>query len=396
MTSSSQLSVEIGVDGTLFKMETSNQQRYTLTRACDQCIKVKRKCTRDLPHCRRCAKRKITCYYRNEPLAGRSHRPLAKTLDTDNNLKEKIVSLEHLISTSTKPEHSSSQNTYYVTQRYRFNATTLDTLRFLGYPEVILSMDQPSVSYLFVCLRGMPETFLRCRGTPFIHSQMYKDGLPPLLQTIHSLCSKQANEKNQMTVYEAISKASRELILSIPAAHTFSAKLVFTQPLILLQIITLFFPTISILQQMAENRIPLLQKFIREIYHTAPATLPLSMSRYQAWLLVESCRRTIHVAHLVDELHSMLTRGTFTLRLFISALPIDRNGGLWDWDVSQLVDGEENKQLEEYLRSSGLISYRELMEKWDGGKYKHPTPFDEILIIACAGVGNVKRARTVN
>lgn len=373
-------------------MDNSDQLKHTLTRACDQCVKIKRRCTRDLPHCRRCEKRKTLCSYRNEPLTRVSHRVTSRTATTKCFSGVELMSPENRHVHSTKSQLSRSWKIYHVNHQYRINATALATLRFLGSPELVSSMAESTVNYLFGSLRDMIGTFSSRQKTPFIHAEMYKDGLPPLLRTFHSLCSAQTSDEKPNIIHEAISKAWLELLLCIPSSHTFTAKLTLTHSLILLQIITLFTPTTPLLLQQAEHRIPLLQRLARELYCCAPSSLPSSMSRYQAYLLAESCRRTIHVANIIDELHSMLTRGTYTVNLSISVMPIDRNGGLWDCDVSLLEDGEYNVELDQQLRHTELISYRELLLRWDGGMYRCPTPFDEILIVVCVGVKDVRQS----
>jgi hypothetical protein len=142
--------------------------------------------------------------------------------------------------------------------------------------------------------------FVRNGGTLFIHRQLYQDGLPDPLQDIFALCTMDIHHSNanQHIISRAISSTASHLIQSIPSTYTFTFKLAFVQSLILLQIITLFSPTIyQALRQQAKCRMPLLKVWAVKLYQSAPSYLPASMTPRQAWVLAESCRRTIHMCH---------------------------------------------------------------------------------------------------
>ena len=370
-------------------MEKSNtSNRSALSRGCDQCIKIKRKCSRTLPQCERCVKRNSHCSYKNQPLA--DELPLAMDAGGSKKVQQSGTSM---ILAHTGPSFDAGSNTYYIAHDFRSHAVKLETPRLLGHLKFILPVDKKTVVYLLEYLRSTIGLFARSSGTSFIHPNMYKEGLPPLLQTMFSLCRLHTSKPDPRVFHQAIAKVAQELVLSIPSTCSFKAKLALAQSFILLEIMTLFFPITASLRRQAQQRIPLLHKSVEDVYCSAPVTLPPTMGRYQAWLLAESCRRTIHVTHILSRTHIMSTCDTFTLGLSATALPIDRNGELWDWDVSKLEGGEGNTQLDEYLKRSELISYRELMDMWDTGKYKYPTSFDALLITACSGVDNSRRLR---
>ena len=89
----------------------------------------------------------------------------------------------------------------------------------------------------------------------------------------------------------------------------------------------------------------------------------------------------------------MLSRGSFNLTMFVKALPLCGNLGLWELDP--LACGERGGtagpeggnigQLE-----TGLISYRELTDRWDNDEVKQLYLFEEMLIAACKGIDNIK------
>jgi hypothetical protein len=277
----------------------------------------------------------------------------------------------------------------------KFNSTVLSLdYMLLNTPEVILTFDQPTVKYLTDHLRTFPMAFVRNGSTLFIHRQLYQDGLPDPLQDIFALCAMDIHhsQANQHIISRAISSSASHLIQSIPSTHTFISKLAFVQSLILLQIMTLYSPTVDqALRQQAERRMPLLKVWAVKLYQSAPSYLPASMSPRQAWILAESCRRTIHLCHMVSGLYSMLKFGCFALTLFVEALPLNRNGHLWDDNLYFNQTAPETDLSFPRLNEADLISYRELTDLWEEGQFRQPGLFEEMLLAACKGIGNVNR-----
>ena len=263
-------------------------------------------------------------------------------------------------------------------------------------PDIILAMDKSSVNYLADHFRSFPSIFIQTGGGPFIHPKLYQDSLPDSLQSMLTLCNSYTHlDPSDHNLSVDICNASRTLLGLRPTLHSFKAELGFVQSLILLQIITLFAPSPPItplLRQQADNRVPLLKASVEELYRSMPATLPSSMPPYEAWVLAESCRRTMHVAHLVHGVYLMQTRGTFNLTMFVKALPLCRNVGLWELDPS--IYNEQGGNLGDQngnVRALGaeLISYRELTDMWDNDEVQQLHLFEEMLIAACKGIDSV-------
>lgn len=103
----------------------------------------------------------------------------------------------------------------------------------------------------------------------------------------------------------------------------------------------------------------------------------------------------------------MLTEGNFKLTLFVEALPLNRNAELWERDPSgcdeQRKGGSGHGGQRGGMSGAGklrasetdLISYRELTDMWDNGEVKDPSFFEELLLVACKGVNNVKAQMNV-
>jgi hypothetical protein len=244
-----------------------------------------------------------------------------------------------------------------------------------------MEWDEETFEYLTYQLKDAPELFIRTGGTSFIHPRVYTNGLPKLLRCLVTLCSMHSHptEFKQEIISEAISHTSSVLMHASASIHTLLSILEFVQALILLQIITLFTPQPDpSIRSQAEDCLPLLSHWTYQLYHSAPSTLPSSLSPYQAWILAESVRRTIHVAHKVQAIYSFLTRGYFRLTLFTEALPVNRVSWLWDAQMHENVIEDEV--------CTELVSYRELTDGWEKGELGTFGKFEESLLIGCKGV----------
>jgi hypothetical protein len=230
--------------------------RPTLTKSCQACVIAKRKCSRTLPQCQRCKDKGIICKYRNQPFS------------TDNNSTTWFLGSHSDGPTPADSIQHDQRRGLVLASRSNTTVLSLDRM-LLDAPAVILTFDQPTVNYLTDHLRTFPMAFVRNGGTLFIHRQLYQDGLPDTLQDIFALCAMDIHhsQANQHIISRAISSTAIHLIQSIPSTHTFISKLAFVQSLILLQIMTLFCPTVDqALRQQAERRMPLLKVWAVKLY----------------------------------------------------------------------------------------------------------------------------------
>ena len=377
----------------------SSPQRVPLTKACGPCIKSKRKCNRALPRCQRCAKLDLPCWYKNVPMmttVGKSFASKTTVVISTRGQPQRDLSLP---SDSTSPTVSCSDHYSYESSVNGSSSLVISILEAassslsgmqLGPPDVVMTWDGPTMVYLTNNLRSFTGMFARTGGTPFIHPELYRSGFPRQLQNIFTLCCAhaQANQDNHPVVSQTIASVANTLVNSISSVHALMPILELLQSLILLQIITLLYPiTSQILRRQAESRMSLLASLTKKLFWSVPAYLPTPISPYQAWILGESVRRTIHVAHMVQGVYSVMSHGHFVLTAFVEALPLNQRSMIWDCDAQShglLDEGDHNARLE-----TDLISYRELVDKWDIGAVKRPRLFEEMLIVACKGASCV-------
>ncbi|KAH8687290.1 hypothetical protein BGZ60DRAFT_5415 [Tricladium varicosporioides] len=370
----------------------------SLARRCKSCIKARRKCDKVLPRCKRCVQKGLGCTYQNEP-SGPMCQSLRKmdSVDSNGSANFRIPSMTSVVpaQSHTQWENPMDIAIHMDESMHMTAAVNMNLPRQLDTPPVVMSMDLATVSYMRQYLMSVPGEFVATGGTTFLHSRMYPEGLPPLLQAVFSLSSMhiQLTSSHQPLISYVILNTVGELLHTTNSIHSFESILEFVQALILLQIITLFFPCTHILRQQAEARLPLLRSWTYRLYQSAPSSLPATMSRYQAWIFAESVRRTIHVSHMIQGIYSMVTKGQYTLTLFVEALPVNRSSFLWDIKPTEygMRSVQEERDVLACIPKIDLISYRELVDKWDQGETTHIGRMEELLLIACKGLPDVSR-----
>lgn len=355
----------------------------TLARSCGACIKARRKCCRTLPQCQRCTAKHLVCSYKNQPASSSGNFPSlgdARTLgDFFSSSKPQIASKSPRRRRLTNQTRSS----------FDFSAPLSLDHKVLEDPKVILPMDFQTVTWLKSQLLQLPKSYLLTGGTVCIHPHLYHGSPPASLEAIFSLSALALDPSSSHNfIHAAITSVTSVILSSIHTSHTFVSYLAAIQSFILLQILTLLSPPNVIpphLRHAAEARNPLLRNMIKTLYNYTPTTLPSAMPPYQAWIIGESLRRTLHIAHMVLGIQSVMRSGTFTLTLFVEALPLDRRAALFD------VQGNPAMGLEwDPTMNADLISYRELTDAWDRGEVGEPTLFEKMLLVACKGIDNIE------
>ena len=143
-------------------MEIPDLQRVTLSRGCDQCIKVKRKCSRDVPSCQRCLKRRNICRYKNQPLQ-----------ISQSNLGDSFG--QETSAPSSGPQvRNFEQNLVADRSSYFLPSCVLSNMSELNGMKInVLSLDQQTVAHTLEYLRcvSSPISSLKCpKGKLQVHT----------------------------------------------------------------------------------------------------------------------------------------------------------------------------------------------------------------------------------
>lgn len=358
-------------------------KRSSLAKACLRCIKARKKCDKMIPKCQRCEKWNVPCGYTNGNLVSQKGEQGARIASNQKSQNLIRINNNHDV-TAMKASSNKTSNTINVLP---------DALPY------IVNMEVETVSYMIDQLGIMPKEFAQTGRTAFVHPQLYPEGLPMYLRQISALYHLQPHYllTDQGVVAKAIGDVARLLHDASPSIYGFMAILEFVQALVLLQIVMLScFWKSRLLHDSARSHFLLMKRWTEKLYRAVPSSLPSTMTKYQAWIIAESVRRTIHTSHLIQEVFCMCTHGYWQLTLFVKALPVNMSSTLWDYDLEQYSESKNlikgKIQVADTLLRTDLISYRELTDKWNNGDI-NLTTFEELLLIACKGMRVVMNNR---
>ena len=364
-------------------MSTLSAPKPRLTRACNACIKAKRKCSFDLPTCYRCQRRETVCKYENQPLTGQEIRPKPK-----RSVDSRLCGLHDFLSTNIASDE------------FYNSSPSLAGIR-LDEPTWTLTVDEKTLLFLNKQLKEHVISFSRTGTNTFIHP---KTPVSPLLTTVRSLTTaltsdqtffRHSHHKSLATDWMSLLKHTwNTLFYALPNLRGYEDILPFTQSLILFQTLTLFVVPTSLVpewvKQSNEGRHRLLKRITDKLWESTPTYLPSNLSRQEAYALAESVRRTVIMSHELQAQCSTYKRGFFEFRLFGASLPFDRRFNLWDAKASEFDEGIENK--ETCHGSEHMVSYREFCEMFDRMEVGCiQRPFETMILVGAKGLDIVEQ-----
>lgn len=338
--------------------------RSTLSRGCQSCIRAKKRCTRALPKCSRCLNKRLPCSYENEPL---THYP--------------GPAQKSQLSIGVAPQESvprkGKQWECYHGEIY-WTGGDLSIFR-MTEPVMFLPMDAETHAYLVRNLITYPVEFSMTNATCFIHQEIFHHFQPRSLKIIQTICKMKicAGSASPTESYTKTQNVLVEQLLSTASSTvSFMDTLAFVQALCLLQIMT-FFSWKSTEKEHVEAiaRLPLLVEWTHKLWECAPAELPSTLSKREAYFVAEAVRRTILISHKIQGNCRVAKTGFFRHTIFAESLPFGENAWLW---ASREHDGPCSKY-------SRLLSYREYTDRWADGLVKTATPFERMLLVGCKG-----------
>lgn len=343
--------------------------QYSLSKACRECIKAKKRCDRSLPLCRRCASLSKGCSYQNEPLTKRH--------------------------TSTTPSPPKQKPTGFSPTRKR-HPTRLLTLALaptrLLTPDYACEVDMAAIQYMIDGLRAYSAMALGQNNAPFMHPRLYRRFRRPSTLTLVERMSFGADGRSLYPTTEdrMMNKAVIDLLLACEASSiSLIDYLGFVQALVILQIMTAFWPQATAEDvQEAHERQKVLVRCSERLWLSAPSELPSSLSPCDSYILAESVRRTLLVSYAVQAVYCVLRTGFFAHTPFGSALPFDINRKAWEEDCLEGNCIHSNA-------NTNLYSYREYVEHFEAGKTGQLRPFEKMLPVGCHGVDSVEAGHVI-
>lgn len=331
-----------------------------LTRACEACVKAKRKCSLSYPTCARCESREITCTYTNTPLTARScqRQPRGRSLvETPNDVPLWQV----------KPQDE---------------VLVPPLIRRLAEPPCIVPIDAETNSFMKRLAKRHVVNFGVRGANVFMHKDI-ATSTSQMARNLQILCRQSTSIacrrlEVELQVQEQLGYILGALTMMVTCTPDVWAMLACVQCLTLVQIITLLvLRSSSLHRSQAEKRQHMLYLWTRRLWMMAPSELPSTLTRREAFLLAESVRRTIIVSCEMQAVYHALRYGWIEHNVFLDALPFERRATLWDMpseEFNKCFAGEKQD----------IVSWREFVDMFDAGLVSSSstiTSFEMMLLI---------------
>lgn len=338
-----------------------------LTRACEACVKAKRKCSLSYPICDRCKSREINCAYKNIPLGG--------GLSQERSREFSRAKADHDVSTGSA-EPSGVVLVPKLVQR-------------LPEPPCIVPTNDATTSFMLKLAKRHVLNFGTQGGNVFMH----KDIAPSqVAKNLQALCRQSTviacrRLKVELEVQEQLGYTLGALNMMVQRAPDVWQMLACVQCLTLVQIITLFILSSSPAHRyQAEMRQHMLFLWTKKLWMMAPSQLPSSLTPREAFLLAESVRRTIIVSSDLQALNHSIRYGWIEHNIFLDALPFERRAALWDVPDEEF-DGHFAGAKQD------IISWREFADMFDAGLVSSTMTSFEVMLLVGAKTKPVVEAQ---
>ncbi|KKK16903.1 hypothetical protein ARAM_002674 [Aspergillus rambellii] len=296
-------------------MSTSRERDIPPPRrkSCEACRAAKRRCDLALPTCFRCAQRNLACVYPGLPapdsipdmLAFMDETMSAPYCMTDFNFTPTPVLHGYMSTNWSIPGDLIQQNLQLMSAKTK---SSLDL-------SVLLAS---RFQYAIDTLQEVPRMMVTENRTPWCHPELYKDGMPKVMQVDAYACCALYITKNPINgplITTHIQSRHQELILSsLPTSPP--EVLAHTQALLLYQIMYLFDPTLNsntAIETLSLSALESAAFFLFSSTHFPPApqetapgmapstsltsllpnTLQSTIQFWKLWVFGESARRTI-------------------------------------------------------------------------------------------------------
>ncbi|KAM5341335.1 hypothetical protein ACJ41O_014366 [Fusarium nematophilum] len=323
--------------------------RRSEVKACEACKSSKRKCTKQLPRCRRCELRGLNCAYESRPRMVVYQADSAGTLSRVTQIhrdQQPQYSQCDVLPAETDPNYPQLELSLPITQSY----LSLDDLRSAWFltPDAWKNSPIDTTNFSPLCTsmihRYLDKTkdwlreWITTGSNPFIHTKLYSNGMPDCVQDAFMALSTYFS-KTEKTA-DMINRLMEEKADKFVASQTTGVQgstlddIARVQALLIYCVIRLLNGDLR-QRHLAEQHLPILHDWTRDMlsnaatndnlllrntltdyipqFTTDPA-IPCQVSPEQllwhAWILSESVRRTWCVSMAVQSSYELLKTGT--------------------------------------------------------------------------------------
>ena len=347
-------------------------------RACNTCTASKRRCSKQIPACNRCAAKGIECIY---PATRQNVEHFPEII---RDVREEIspivpsatrlsIGIDFPMINSMELSHESLQDTTYDTNELiihsqgawfaAWDSWNIEHQTITHSPEYI---GEDSLDAYIQIVRDWLQRWTSENSCPIIHQQLYLAKMPRCMQNAFMACTMYFNKtkSNQSTVFRIINDQASDLIqqntaqILAPATLAPAEHLARVQALLILQIIRLFDGDIR-MRARAEVDSPILASWSTEMWQQASSILPAadwttivpsessaSSTLWKAWCFSESMRRTWLTVSFLKCVYS-------TIRDGISVCP----GGVSCTFGNELWDAPSDSEWERRTKSGKSLFF---------------------------------------
>jgi len=322
----------------------SQEKPSARRKACDACVRAKRRCDLLYP-CKRCVEKNIDCVYQNivVPPVGSTFThasdtfpdPFANVPVSTSNTEDGLDWLLPLMTMNSSVPGIDQSSLSNVAQQSDVAFTTppmSDEMQDIldQMSKVATTLDSERVIFGTRQLRTYPEMLVTKGRAPFIHHHLYHDNLFPIIQDIFGVCALYCSPKTanyQSTMWRIID-ANVARLFQDPIPSSLPEHLARVQALILFQIIRLFDGDIRQRAQ-AEQCDSILATWTQEL-RDRTVWEDSGSQTWEEWVFAESSRRTVITSLTMRGLYLVLKQGFCTLAPQVTELSFTGQAGLWN------------------------------------------------------------------
>ncbi|KAH8596290.1 hypothetical protein B0O99DRAFT_110933 [Bisporella sp. PMI_857] len=340
-------------------------------KACNACVRAKRRCDLRLPQCSRCASRGSICGYATaSEIDSRSLQQAGNGWHRVSPLEggpivQGFISIPLSTGTDFNPGALMARDLSPLTSFCFQERTTLT-------PE---QTDFCISQFQFWILQLAQQN-----QSPFIHSSSYQQKPPEAYQGLLGVCAmySQKTPQNQSIIFSMLDSQVFRLIYKAKSEYWGAEEyLLGVQAMIMYQIIRLFDGDIR-QRANAERHFAMLETWTRKLHSAKNASSNDcgTGSHYRRWIFIESIRRTVIMAIMVQAIYTVVKDGFCTSVPLLATLPVSADGGLWNLSEDIWRQSKPGFQ-------NDMFSYQDFIEKWNGGEALHLDSYETILLAAC-------------
>jgi hypothetical protein len=342
-------------------------------KSCETCFKARRKCNLAQPICSRCERNHKSCHYMHPTHALKSNNAFNTAGTTTIQTVAEAVSADWMSYPKQFDTYALQSLDRKLTVRPRPEVPEIPGP--LGQLEPVRG-NSASFAWVFNQFREYPLAFATTAETVFINKALYQDAFPRPLRAAFGICAAciTMTERNRSVLFQALDDEISEL-LTPSLTNTILEDLVKLQAAVLYQTIRIYHGGIEH-RITAERQEYIVRAYGLKLLQRAKSELQDVKETWETWLLMESIRRTVHIAFKLYTIYAAFKYGACSETNAIASLPISSKSGAW---VSRDI-------YQQYPERDETIPYSDFKLIWDAFPRREREPWEKLLFVGCEGI----------